>query len=158
MIGWLKATRCLQSEIMNLYLELIENKRKKLLSLTNALTVQQYNTVPKGFNNNIIWNMGHLLAVSERVLYDESGRASQVHKIPLDGFKRGTKPREQIGEYDISYIRDLLLQSLVFLQGNGTEASENELSAFKTNPRAMEFLLFHEDYHYNRIKALMETF
>ncbi len=54
------------------YLNKLEEEKTLLLDRTKDLTVDQYNVVPPGFNNNIIWNMGHILVVSEDLLYGNS--------------------------------------------------------------------------------------
>ena len=134
---------------MNRYLKLIENKRQKLLDLTKNLTVEQYNFIPNGFNNNIIWNMGHLLAVSERILYEESGLRPPVHAISLAMFNKGTKPDSVLKEEEIAYIRELMLESVRFLERSETiETGLNDRQPLEANIKLMEFVLFHEEYHY----------
>jgi len=136
---------------MNRYLKLIENKRQKLLDLTKNLTVEQYNFIPNGFNNNIIWNMGHLLSVSERILYEESGLQPPAHSISLAMFNKGTKPEKVLKEEEIAYIRDLMLESVRFLEKCEPaipETGSNDYQSSETNTKLMEFVLFHEEYHY----------
>jgi len=43
-------------------IERLKKTRIFLLDLIKDLTTEQLNEIPKGFNNNIIWNLGHLIA------------------------------------------------------------------------------------------------
>jgi hypothetical protein len=55
--------------IMIQYLNILEEERKLLMERTRDLTVDQYNIIPHCFNNNIIWNMGHILVAGLHSLY-----------------------------------------------------------------------------------------
>ena len=139
---------------MTSYLKILAHKRKRLLDLTKDLTVEQYNAIPDGFNNNIIWNMGHALSVSERMLYDESGLQPRVHAIPLTRFNKGTRPGEDLQMNEVSYIRTQLLNSVHLRQ---EKDGETGIAEHKPRARSIEFLLFHEDYHYHRITELIRA-
>lgn len=41
--------------------------RTSVLNLIESLTLKQINEIPAGFNNNIIWNLGHLVATDQRI-------------------------------------------------------------------------------------------
>ena len=54
--------------------EILKLTRQYLLNDIKDLTVEQLNEVPAGFNNNIIWNVAHMLATQQGICY-EIGRA-----------------------------------------------------------------------------------
>ncbi|MDN3548885.1 DinB family protein [Mucilaginibacter aquaedulcis] len=139
---------------------LLAEKRNRLLDLTKALTTEQYNYIPQGFNNNIIWNIGHLLVFSENLLYERSGLPAPVHTISLVNFNMGRRPDSYINREEIGIIRDLYLQSYNFferlLKTNG-DVDINSPMHLAIQDRVMQFLLFHEDQHYQRVTELLKA-
>jgi hypothetical protein len=46
---------------MEKYFDIMQKGRMQFVHLLNGLTIEQLNKIPEGFNNNLIWNFGHLL-------------------------------------------------------------------------------------------------
>jgi hypothetical protein len=55
-------------------------------------TLEQLNKIPTGFNNNLIWNIAHIVVVQQMLVYNLSGLPMMVSKEMVDSYKRGTKP------------------------------------------------------------------
>jgi hypothetical protein len=144
---------------MNPYLEVLENNRKALLEITAGLSNEQYNAVPPGHNNNIIWNMAHNLVVSESMLYRNTNLASPGHPFDASLFKRGTRPTGTVSGEDILSIKEALLQTgALFEKAIGFEGlPENEIKVigYPVPEDKLQFLLFHENMHYQAIGALL---
>ncbi|MEO6231753.1 MAG: DinB family protein [Ferruginibacter sp.] len=146
---------------MKKYLELLEEQRAILLKKTARLTTDQYNLVPRGFNNNIIWNMGHSLAVSESLLYGNAPFKVPLHEFDIEGFKKGTKPELAINDHGISLIRKALSDTVPlfkksfddFLSAN-VQYSKDDISSV-VSEKHLQFLLFHEDMHLGTIQRLL---
>jgi hypothetical protein len=145
------------------YLDKLEAGRKLLLERTKDLTMDQYNIIPPGFNNNIIWNMGHILVVSENLLYENSPYQRPVHGFIKSRFEKGSVPEEIVREADILLIRQSLQQTAQFYKictgmdkpGNGAASMSGSGLNIISN-EVMRFLIFHEEMHYRRIAQLME--
>ena len=151
------------NDIMIPYLDHLAEGRNLLLERTKDLTPAQYNRIPPGFNNNIIWNMGHILVVSEDLLYENSPYQRPRHEFIKSRFEKGSVPDEIVGEDDILLIRHSLQQTAQFykictgMDKPGYEtasASGSDLKVISVD--VMRFLIFHEDMHYRRIAQLME--
>src|ERR1700749_2416047 len=94
------------------YLNKLEENRNQLLLQTAHLTTEQYNQIPTGFSNNIVWNMGHLLLVGESMLYKSSPDRRPIPEVTVSRYQKGSKPEEFIQEDEISLIRKGLLRSV----------------------------------------------
>ncbi|MEO6521790.1 MAG: DinB family protein [Mucilaginibacter sp.] len=140
---------------MTQYLDKLEEERKLLLERTKDLTVDQYNIIPPGFNNNIIWNMGHILVVSESLLYENSPYKRPEHEFMISSFQRGSTPDEIIEEDDILLIRHSLQQTAQFYKRCTGMNRPGDESVSVSN-EVMQFLLFHENMHYRTIARLLE--
>jgi DinB superfamily len=75
--------------------------RQLLLDTVSNLTTEQLNHTAHGFNNNIIWNMGHVIAAQQGICYKRAGKALQIDNIFFETFKPGTKPKTFFDSHDI---------------------------------------------------------
>jgi hypothetical protein len=147
---------------MTKYLELLEKQRRTLLKSTEHLTTDQYNLVSPGFNNNIIWNMGHALIVSESLLYSKIPFETPIHEFDIEGFKKGTKPERTINDQGISLIRQSLLDTVPLFRKllNDTASARSNISQIDPlhtviSEKSLRFMLFHEDMHFAKIQQLL---
>ncbi|MCD8739031.1 DinB family protein [Mucilaginibacter roseus] len=144
------------------YFDKLENDRDVLLEQTKDLSADQYNMIPPGSNNNIIWNMGHILVVGEDLLHPDSSDQNGVTETFKKRFRLGSKPDVFITEKEILYIRDALKDTAKLYKlsaGNDRSAGNNNLSNGAGPPASgddlMRFILFHEQMHYRKIAKLM---
>ena len=49
--------------------DITRTSRKIISQLLQDFTLEQLNTIPEGFNNNIIWNIGHIVVVQQMLVY-----------------------------------------------------------------------------------------
>ena len=85
-------------------LKRLEENRMVLLSQTEYLTREQYNLIPAGFNNNIIWNMGHLLVTGDSLLYRNSLDQRPEYEFSESMYGMGSKPGDFLSETEINYL------------------------------------------------------
>lgn len=136
--------------------------RRYLLETVHDLTTEQFNHIPAGFANNIIWNLGHVVAAQQGVCYARPGKELRVDKDIFDDYKPGTRPGKYVDSMGIDRIKALALPTIDqfekdFLAGNfsiypaWTTRYGVELADIKT---ATEFLFYHEGIHLGYIMAL----
>lgn len=75
-------------------------------------TLDQLNTIPTGFNNNLIWNIGHIIVAQQSLVYKGSGLPGYLSDDMIATFKPGTRPTKPITQGEADAIRTLL-QSLI---------------------------------------------
>ena len=97
---------------MKKQIEIIKNTRVFLLEKLNALNAAQLNKIPDGFNNNIIWNLGHLVAAQQGVCYTRAGLTPPVAEDFITAYKSGSKPEKFVSETEIENIKSLLFTTL----------------------------------------------
>lgn len=136
--------------------------RTSIFNFTEGLSLKQINEIPAGFNNNIIWNLGHLVATDQRILYVRSSLPSAVSNEFIGKYQKGTKPETFIEEEEVSEIKRLLLWSVDQLEEDYNKKIfvnyeewitpyGNTISTFE---EALAFLPFHEGLHRGAIMAL----
>jgi hypothetical protein len=147
---------------MNKRIESIRNPRKLLLELIEGLSTEQLNHIPVGFNNNIIWNMGHLIAAQEGVCYKRSGLELKTDEAFSQAYRPGTKPEGFVDSGEVERIKILLLSTLDELEAdydagifkNYTSVVTRYGIALTDIEAALNFLPFHEGLHIGCILAL----
>ncbi|OLY90797.1 DinB superfamily protein [Cnuella takakiae] len=147
----------MQSQIEN-----VKRTRIFLLDLVKDLTVAELNEVPEGFNNNIIWNLGHLVWAQQGICYLRAGMEPKVDASLLTPFRSGTKPEGLIDEPAIAVIKQALLSTIDQLEQDYAASIWQQYTAWTTRygvelksiEDALNFLLYHEGMHAGYIMAL----
>lgn len=147
---------------MNLQIERIRKTRQYLLDQIRPLSTEQWNLVPHGFNNNIVWNIGHMIAVQQGICYVRAGIPTHIEEAFFNFYKPGTKPSQFVGPEEIEMIKDLLFSTLLLLENDVTE---NRFTGYQPWPtrygveiksiqEALAFLLYHEGLHGGIVTAM----
>src|SRR5436853_7940636 len=97
---------------MNNLIDRIKKTRQFLINLLSDLPAESVNKIPAGFNNNIAWNLGHLIASQQGICYVRSGSKPVVDEKYYLQYKPGTKPEQDINENELEEIKRLLLSSI----------------------------------------------
>lgn len=97
---------------MNHAFEITNQSRKIISELLQNLSLEQLNKIPEGFNNNIIWNIGHIIVVQQMLVYHLSDLPMLVSDEMVQKYKRGTKPEQDVTPSEIAEIQSLLFESI----------------------------------------------
>jgi hypothetical protein len=147
---------------MNRSIQTIRNTRQSLLGLIKELTLDELNRVPQGFNNNIIWNLGHLVAAQQGVCYKRAGVAMRIDDSFYLLYKPESKPERFIGQEEADDIKSLFFSTLDQLEADLQNDVFGDYPAWVTRygvpinslDEAINFLPFHEGLHMGYIMAL----
>ncbi|UOE50846.1 DinB family protein [Mucilaginibacter sp. SMC90] len=136
--------------------------RTSILQVTEGLTDKQLNEIPDGFNNNIAWNLGHVIATTQTVCYLRSNQAIVLDNLFVDQFKSGTRPETIVSRDEIEQIKTLLISNIEKLQDDYEKSVFVEYNSVVTRygvqlntiEEAIDFLQFHEGFHLGYILAI----
>lgn len=148
---------------MGEYIKMQFTRTRMVLKQTlENITPEVYFTIPKGFNNNILWQVGHVLMTTDFLLFN--GKVT-IPKSYQKLFGPGTKPADW--PMDVPYLETLLQQieeQLERIQSIDTNTFNEKLpkSIFgnETKGELAAFAAFHEAMHVGQIqvmKRLIET-
>lgn len=137
--------------------------RAQYLKFLNNYTCEQLNVIPEGFNNNIIWNIGHAIATQQALVYGLSGQEFKLPEGFMSRFKKGTKPEAKVSTAEIEEIKSLLtttidktivdLESGLFSQFK-TYTLSTTGGTLSTVAEAIEFNNYHEGLHLGSCLAI----
>ena len=146
-------------------LEIILNFRKYILKNINSLSVEELNAIPDAFNNNIIWNIGHMNAVLNALCYRTAGLPVLIDQEYFLPYLPGTKPQGPVKEDEILTLKEAFLKNAEQLQNDLTIRSfQNYVKVEKIETvynikiesieDAIKYITHHEGIHFNAIMAI----
>ncbi len=136
--------------------------RRTLAGLMKSLSEEQLLFIPDGFDNNIAWNMAHVVYVQESLTYRKSGVETITNDTHAAMFNMNTSPSDWTTQPDLAEIRELLK-----ITGKKL-ASDYEAGVFKnfqpyttstgfslaTIEESIAFVNFHEGLHLGTILSI----
>jgi hypothetical protein len=93
-------------------IERIKNARTYILKLIEDLDAEQLNKIPVGLNNNIIWNLGHLIASQQSICYRRARIEMFVEEKYFTAYRPGTKPNAFVDPAEIECMKKLFLTAI----------------------------------------------
>jgi hypothetical protein len=139
--------------------------RQLLLDTVSNLTTEQLNHIPAGFNNNIIWNMGHVIAAQQGICYRRAGKPLQIEDVFFETFKPGSKPEKFFDSHDIDVIKNLALSTIDGFEKDYIQKQFEQYETWTTRfgaeitsiDVAAEFVFFHEGLHTGYVMAMKKV-
>ena len=132
-----------------------ETSRNLYQHFFDQYTIEQLNTIPAGFSNNLIWNIGHIIVAQQSLIYRLSGLEMCISKEMLDHYKPGTRPEAHVPAAAVEELQHLL-HSLVqqtkedYQAGRFVSFTERTTATgfhLGTLEDAFEFNNYHEGMH-----------
>lgn len=90
--------------------------RKFTLDNIKDLSEEHLLAIPKGFGNNIIWNLGHTLTSHQLLTYSMSGLPLNIPPHYVSMYRKGSRPSEWTQAPDIREIKELLASTLAIFE------------------------------------------
>lgn len=145
--------------------DIVLKNRKILATFLEAFSLEDLNKVPENFNNNLIWNIAHLVVTQQLLTYSLSGLPMHVSDEMVDKYKKGSQVKRNVSQDEVNEIKELLFNTIektredykngVFNSFQPYTTSTN--STLKSFEEAMEFNNFHEGIHLGYILALKKS-
>lgn len=150
---------------MTYQFQIQQKTRENILHLLNGLTPHQLNTLPDGFNNNILWNAGHILTTQQLLLYGLSGLDMLLPDSFIDSFRKGTRPETVYGQEDIDFIKEKLRPTAQQAALDYERGLFQEFKAYPTSygielksiEQAIQFNNVHEGLHLGYMMSLRKN-
>ena len=141
------------------------HNRKVFHHFLSRFTLEQLNTIPEGFNNNIIWNIAHIVVVQQLLVYKLSGLPTMLSDAMIEMFSKGTKPERDLTQAEVDEIKGLLFITIEKTKADYDkkifktyqEYTVSTKSTLTNVDEAVGFNHFHEGIHLGYILALKKT-
>jgi hypothetical protein len=140
---------------MEVAFEINKTSRNVLFKFLEDYSLDQLNTIPEGFNNNLIWNIGHIIVVQQMLVYKLANLPMIISDEMVDQFKKGTKPEHHVPQAVVDELKVLLYSTLEKTKKDYSQnlfQSYNEFTSMsgftiKSASDAIAFNNYHEALH-----------
>lgn len=150
---------------MEFLLNVTKQTREHFIRLIETSTVEELNEIPAGFNNNMIWNFGHIVASQQGLCYLLAGVAPVVEKQYMLPYRKGTRPEKFINAEEINTLKELMRSSIDQLEKDLQDNKFTNYNSFmtdygveiKSNDEAVQFFVVHDAFHYGIATAIKKV-
>ena len=144
---------------------LIETAQQNLIKLLEPYTIEQKNTIPAGFNNNLIWNFAHSVAVLQLLCYSRSGLDTRLDSEFVQAYKNGSKPKEFVSENEYQLYLQYASDAISFLKTDYDNSHFKNFTGFTTAvgltittfELVLQYVLYHYGMHIGYVMALRKV-
>ncbi|SDQ10558.1 DinB family protein [Flagellimonas zhangzhouensis] len=121
--------------------------------------------IPEGFNNNIWWNIAHVVVTPQLLMYKLSGLDFTIEEELVNAYKKGTFPNGIPSQEERDKISMYLFSTVEQIQKDYEAGKFKTFQEYMTTPKiglsspedALSFNVFHEGLHLGAILALKKA-
>ena len=143
-------------------IEDLKQPRLKMLEILKEINLEQLNDIPAGFNNNILWNLGHMIAAQQGICYGRAGLPKVIDDTFFMAYKPESKPEKFIDAAEFEKIKQLLFSTLEQFEADLQAGLFTNYPTWTTRygieitniDDAVDFLKFHEGLHIGYMMSL----
>ncbi|MDD7887146.1 DinB family protein [Flavivirga sp. 57AJ16] len=151
---------------MKFTFEVLVNTRNALKNILEKTSLEDLNKIPKGFNNNIIWNVAHIIVSEQLLVYKLSGLPTILSNEMIDKYRKDTKPEAFVAQDEVDEIKELLFSTMEKTKADYKNRIFKEYHTYTVSTtgntltnvdKALQFAFFHEGLHIGYILALLKA-
>lgn len=136
--------------------------RQSLISLVANCPQDKRTLIPHGFNNNILWNLGHMVTLIDVLLYGVSGENLTLPEIYRTSFANGTRPADWTKEVPsweevIGHLKEQPGQVERTFAGKLNKPVKENFFKAETVSELLMANLMHERKHAGIINAMLKV-
>ena len=142
--------------------DILKKNRKFILEFIEDLSMDQVNRIPETFNNNIVWNIAHLIVTQQLLCYSFSDLPMRVPNEMVELYRKGTKPQGMVNLSEFEIFKEMFIKLPLELEQDHSNDIFKKYKAYTTSldvtineiDQAITFINFHEGIHLGSILAL----
>lgn len=139
--------------------------RAILYKFLENFSLEQLNSVPKGYRNSMYWNIMHVVVTQQLLVYGLSNVQMLLDSEYIKAFRKGTKTEQDASQDDIEYLKSLLISTIEKTQSDYAAGIFTTFTSYTVSTKstltnveeAIEFNNFHEGIHLGYILAMKNT-
>jgi hypothetical protein len=147
---------------MNREFNILKITRANILKTIANLSDEQLVKIPQGHNNNILWNVGHIVSSNQKLTYALSGNPMRIEEELLVLFGKGTDPKQWKSTPDIKKVKEYLTSTAIWLEEDFNKGIFKSFKEYETSygfplkniEDAISFGNTHEAVHFGIVMAM----
>ncbi len=147
---------------MEYLLDITLKNRKILHQFLTETPREQLFEIPVGFNNNIWWNIVHVVVTQQLLVYKMSNLQMRIDDEMVEAYRKGTFPKGEVSDEEFKKVEALLFSTVEWLKEDYENGLFKEFNSYTTSVNvslnkvedSIAFNTFHEGIHLGSILAL----
>lgn len=147
---------------ISIELELLKATRQNTIKLISSYSLDQLNSIPTGFNNNLMWNFGHVIATQQLLIYNLSGLKMYADNELIKAYRKGSRPTTFIEKVEYDELMELANSTVEDLEKDYHDELFQEYKIYTTSynitlstiEQAINFNNLHEALHLGTCLAM----
>tara|TARA_B110000093_G_scaffold108102_1_gene116164 strand:- start:533 stop:1000 length:468 start_codon:yes stop_codon:yes gene_type:complete len=147
---------------MDLNDNVMRQNRMLLLKFLDKFSLNQLNTIPKGYRNSIFWNIAHTVVTQQLLTYGLSNQPLLIEDDLVKNYKKGTVTVYKATEKEMANVKSLLFSTLDQTRIDYDNGYFKNYTPYTTSLKitlssieeAISFNMFHEGIHLGYILAM----
>jgi hypothetical protein len=143
-------------------IDVLIETRKFVSKIVNSMSDEDLLLIPDNFNNNIIWNVGHLVVTQQLLNYKLSGLPLLLDEDVAEMYCKGSNPKKWSAKPDIQQIKSWITELPQKLKEDYSQGLFKNYNSYTTSvgvtlntiEDAIRFNNFHEGIHFGYILAM----
>lgn len=107
--------------------------RKAFIELIDSLSIAQLNHIPEGFNNNIIWNFGHIVIATQGLCYLRTGVKPDYRIKYGAAYAKGSKPTYTVSSEEVQDLKKLAIETIQQIEQDYDKGLFHSITPFATD-------------------------
>jgi len=147
---------------MNEAFRILETSRTLYLKIIDNYSLEQLNTIPDGFSNNLIWNAGHVIASQQKLIYALSGLPMKISDEFFEKYRNGSRPDAAATQAEVDEIKQLLVATAAQVRADYESNVFEKFNEYQTQTgfylanleEAILFNNYHEGIHFGMMLTI----
>ncbi len=147
---------------MKYHFEILNITRNNILNAVKDLSLEELSTIPAGFNNNIFWNLAHIVVTQQLLCYKLSGLDMELDDSFVDKYRKGSVASNELTQEEFDYALEQLIALPSKLESDYANEVFKNYNSYTTSYNitlsrvedAIQFNNVHEGLHFGYIMAL----
>ena len=147
---------------MKNHFEILNITRNNILNSIKDMSLSELNKIPIGFNNNVIWNVGHIVATQQLLCYKMSCLDMALDAAFIAKYMKGSFAVGDASQEELDYIVKQLKELPAKVEADYANQLFKEYNTYTTSynitlndvEQAIQFNNVHEGLHLGYIMAM----
>ncbi len=121
-------------------------------------------SIPENFNNNIFWNISHVLVTQQLLVYKLSKLHTRLDWALVKKYSKGTFPENHVTEEEVQQVAEALLATPGWTKEDYANGIFKEYDSYTTSANvvlanvedAIAFNIFHLGLHMGTVQAIQK--
>ena len=145
-------------------LKLLRSARENFITKIELYDLDTLNHIPPNFNNNLIWNFGHVIVTQTLLTYGLSKMQLPVDQVLVNKYRKGTKPETKVSHVEVDDLKGLAISLVDRFETDYTNGIFEQFYPYQSNfglsvdtlIDAINFNNAHEAIHLGFCNALIK--